>query len=45
MQNLKEAISPTSTTLLTRLFKDYKNAEFAYQDLLDRGYKKEDIHL
>ncbi len=44
MQNLK-AISPTSTPLLTGLFKDHQSAESAYQDLLDRGYKKEDIHL
>lgn len=44
MQNL--AIKPDiSGVLLTGLFKDYKNAEWAYQDLLERGYKKEDIHL
>lgn len=44
MQNL--AIKPDlSGAILTGLFKDYKNAEWAYQDLLERGYKKEDIHL
>lgn len=44
MQNLNTILTP-SDALLTGLFKDYKNAEWAYQDLLDRDYKKEDIHL
>lgn len=44
MQNV--AIKPdTSEALLTGLFKDYKNAEWAYHDLVQRGYEKEDIHL
>lgn len=44
MQGLK-TISPTSDILLTGLFKEYKSAAWAYQDLLNSGYKKEDIHL
>ncbi len=44
MSNLA-AMPSTSDGLLTGLFKDYKNAELAYQELLGRGYKKEDIHL
>lgn len=44
MQSLK-TIPQTSGTILTGLFKDYQDAEWAYQDLLSRGYRKEDIHL
>lgn len=44
MQNLK-ITSSTSGIMLTGLFKDYQDAERAYQDLLSSGYQKEDIHL
>jgi hypothetical protein len=44
MSNLATT-SSVSSGLLTGLFKDYKSAELAYQELLDTGYKKEDIYL
>ena len=44
MQNLNTILTP-SDPLLTGLFKDYKNAEWAYQDLISKGYQKEEIHL
>ena len=44
MQNLKTSSSKLNN-ILTVLFKEHESAEYAYQALLDKGYKKEEIHL